>query len=220
MDGAGYLPHVLSPARSRENLELTCSRWVRTGFGQRIWRQEGTATGSSAVWSGGVARGSAPPHQRAPQPWSLRGGGPRSPGGAAGGDVPAHRSPPALWASRTCPRTGPARGHTVTVRGEPLRTCAAPSPSRQVRNQTQLHSGRKMPSLRIQSQLPLNSSAALRQRLHVDTEINPRRAPQFSAEKLKLAGLPLPVLLTALSATARRLRAVTPSYGNERSLRS
>jgi hypothetical protein len=42
----------------------------------------------------------------------------------------------------------------------------------------------------MQSQLLLNSSAALRQRLNVDTEINPQRVPHFSAEKLKLASFP------------------------------
>jgi len=59
-----------------------------------------------------------------------------------------------------------------------------------VRNQSQPREWSWIPSLTTQSQLLLNSSAALRQRLNVDTEINPKRAPYFSAEKLKLASFP------------------------------
>lgn len=100
--------------------------------------------------------------------------GVRSPGWATGGDDPAHRSPPALWASRAGPCVALPEGTRLPSAGRPSRARSAPCPPKQVRNQTRRRSGSEMPALGNQARLLLNSSAAPRQRLRVDTGINPR----------------------------------------------
>lgn len=100
--------------------------------------------------------------------------GARSPGWATGGDDPAHRSPPALWASRAGPCVALPEGTRLPSAGSPSRARSAPCPPKQVRNQTRLRSGSEMPALGNQARLLLNSLAAPRQRLRVDTGINPR----------------------------------------------
>lgn len=165
-----------------------------------------------------IRRGCPRQHPRATALVPVGGGekGPEAPAGRQA--VTSHPPLPSGSVGFPCGSVrGPARGRTVAVGGEPLPRLHSPVP---------LQVGEKPDSAaqwgrdsipQNPARLLLNSSAALRRRLHVDTEINPRRAPQFSAEKLKLADFPLPGLLTALSAGVRRLHGVTPSCGSERS---